>query len=199
MDTLSHAELTLLALLSGRSTHAYDLVQRIRSMEVRQWARVPESTVYVVLRRMEERGWVAGVSESGDRGRSRTRYELTSRGRARLADLVRSGLEEPAPMYSDLLVAGVFASGLGLRDSLSAAARRAEDREARLRDLLHEERPSEHGRVILRFYAGLAALHSEALAALTELEPRPTREGVSTTGREGAAPARDSGDARPAR
>ncbi|MGD2071624.1 MAG: PadR family transcriptional regulator, partial [Gemmatimonadota bacterium] len=181
-------ELTLLALLSGGSTHAYDLVQRIRDMEVRQWARVPESTVYVVLRRMEERGWVTGISESGDRGRSRTRYDLTSRGRARLADLVRSGLEEPAPMYSDLLVAGVFASGLGLRHPLRAAARRAEERAARLRALLDQERLSEHGGVILRFYAGLAALHAEALAALGELEPRPTREGVAVTRGEGAGP-----------
>lgn len=170
MSRLSHGELTLLALLSEGPAHAYELVQRVRSMRVEQWARVPESTLYAVLRRMESRGWVTGVTEVGYRGSARTSYRRTVKGTKRLNDLIARGIRRPEPVYSDLLVSAIFASGLHQPDMLEAAVDRLEDQRARLTTAQALGDASEYARIILRFYSGLADLHAEALDSLRSLD-----------------------------
>lgn len=169
MTTLSHAELVLLALLAEGPMHAYELVQCIGSMEIERWARVPESTLYAVLHRLEERGWVTATEEPGARRRTKTTYERTAAGEARLAELVTDALESPAPIHSDLLVGAVFAASAGREDALAEAGRNVDAAIERLGRALANERLSDYGRVILEFYLGLARLHGSALASLGRL------------------------------
>ncbi|NIP59683.1 MAG: hypothetical protein GWM92_15335 [Gemmatimonadetes bacterium] len=172
--SLSHAELVLLALLEEGPAHAYELVQRIRSMEVERWARVAESTVYAVLRRMEERSLVDGERRPGERSKTKTTYRRTGRGDAHLRDLVRRGLRSPEPIYSDRLVAAVFGAAFGRGPEIDAALEELDERRDALDDALDNPAISEYGRIIIRFYARIADAHAEALAALGE---RSTAEG----------------------
>jgi len=173
MDSLSHPELVLLAFRGDGPAHAYELVTRVRSMEVERWARVPESTLYAVLRRLEERGWVRGEEEPGERGRRRTRYRRTDEGAARLDELLRRGLAHPAPLYSDRLVAALFASAEDEEEPIRRARTDVKEARHELDEALERTDLSEEGKVILRFYRGLADLHLEALEALEALAHTP--------------------------
>lgn len=179
MTTLSHAELVVLALLAEGPLHAYELVQRTRSMEVGRWARVPESTLYAVLGRMEEAGWVHGTVESGARRRTKTTYRRTEAGERRFETLVERALSEPAPVYSDLLVGAVLAGATGRSAGLAAAAREVGRARDAMAEALEDARLSPPGRVILEFYRGLADLH---LAALRELGKVASTEESSAPG-----------------
>lgn len=163
MHAPSQAELTLLALLGGEPAHAYELVREIQAMRVDQWARVPESTIYDVLRRMETRGWIRGTRETGDRGGTRTTYQRTSAGEVRLGELLEHGLLRPTPVYSDVLVAGLFAAATDRRDLLEAAGRELERRKMNLIEALDKPDTSPYGEVVIRFYIGLIELQAEAL------------------------------------
>lgn len=173
---LSHAELIVLGLLEGDAAHAYELVHRIRDMRVDRWARVAESTVYAVLRRLEDGSLVSGEDEPGERSAPRRRYRLTSRGRQELEALVRRGLEQPGILYSDRIVAGVVAAGLtgagfggadpGAADLLKLGLERTEMETEALEAGLTVDGLSEEGRIILEFYRDLARAHERALKAL---------------------------------
>jgi len=167
-SSLSHAELVLLALLEEGPSHAYELVRRIRSMEVERWARVAESTVYAVLRRMEERDLVDGERRPGERSRTKTTYRRTARGDAHLEELVRRGLRSPEPIYSDRLVAAVFGAAFGRSAEIEAALGGLGELRDALDAALDDPAISEYGRIIVRFYARIAEAHAEALSALGE-------------------------------
>ncbi|RMH20809.1 MAG: PadR family transcriptional regulator [Gemmatimonadetes bacterium] len=171
MSQMSHAEVTLLALLSDAPAHAYDLIRRIHSMQVERWARVPSSTVYAVLRRMERRGWVAGMVEPGARRRHKTTYRITEAGRQRLDRLIAQGLRNPTPVYSDLLVAGVLAAATGRGVVLAEALAQVRAARDRLKEVdLDATGPlSPEGRIVVDFYRGLADLTERALSSLAQL------------------------------
>jgi len=163
MSSLRHTELVLLALLGEGADHAYGLVRKVRDREVEQWARVPESTLYATLRRMEEEGWVESETEPGDRAKTRTRYRKTESGTRRLARLIDQGLTEGEPVYSDLLVASVFAAAHGREEALDQARLHLGRRLSRLERVLENPDLSPHGRGLVEFYQGLARLHLTAL------------------------------------
>lgn len=185
---MSHAELVLLALLTDGSSHAYGLVQRVRSMEVEQWAAVAESTLYSVLRRLADRDFVETESVPGERGKPRTEYTLTAAGRTRLEDLVEEGLESPSPIYSDRLVAAMFAASAGRESLLTSAAADLRERRRAMESVRRRGDLSEHGRIVLDFYMAVADAHLSALESLLEhlgeRDGRPVPELSRETGLE---------------
>ena len=78
------AELIILAILEGRARHGYDIS---RLIEVRSAGRLKFhiASLYPLLYRLEERGWLDGrwVERAGER--RRRYYELTADGRRALA------------------------------------------------------------------------------------------------------------------
>lgn len=188
MSSLSHSEVVLLALLSERRAHAYELVQRIRSMKLEQWARIRESTLYAALRRMEDRGLIRGRQGAGGRAKTKRTYASTPGGRARLKELIVEGLASPDPIYSDRLLAAVFATAFGQRIALRQAADSLRVRKAHLSEALRRPRLSKQGRVIIEFYIGLADLHLRAVRSLEAVGAsarRASMSALSTTHRSG--------------
>lgn len=184
MATFSHSEVVLLALLFDGPAHAYELVQRVQAMEVEKWARVRESTLYASLLRLEGEGFVRGEAERGERAKSKRTYTITAEGRNRLRELVSSGLNSPAPIYSDLLVAALFAAAHEHDADLRAATTAIQRSKAALTETMRDPRLSMPGRVVVSFYIGLADLHTKALTDLRQLADtaRPTRARDSTIG-----------------
>lgn len=184
--SMSHAELILLALLTDGSSHAYGLVQRVRSMEVERWAAVSESTLYSVLRRLEDRDFVETESVPGERGKPRTEYTLAPAGRRRLDELVREGLESPAPMHSDRLVAAMFAASAGRASLLASAAEDLRHGREAMESARDRDDLSEQGRIVLDFYMAVTDAQRSALESLRELagkgDGRPIPELSRKTG-----------------
>jgi len=80
------AELAILAQLADEPLHGYELARRI---EVRSGGalRFTLASLYPLLYRMENRGWVRGAWQTLPNGRRRRRYEITSQGRKQLAPM----------------------------------------------------------------------------------------------------------------
>jgi len=80
------AELAILALLADEPLHGYEIARRVE----RQTGGVLQFTLaslYPLLYRMENRGWVRGAWQRLASGRQRRCYELTPKGRKQLAPM----------------------------------------------------------------------------------------------------------------
>jgi PadR family transcriptional regulator, regulatory protein PadR len=90
------AELAVLSVLEEGPLHGYEIGRRIAEQS-RGALRFTLAALYPLLYRMERRGWLRGVWETGDSGRRRRCYHLLPRGRRMLkpmrtewADLFRA-------------------------------------------------------------------------------------------------------------
>lgn len=71
----------VLAILSGRPAHGYEITAQLRD---RGFAEMAEGTVYAVLVRIEQRGLVDVVKTPSEKGPPRKTYTLNAQGRAYL-------------------------------------------------------------------------------------------------------------------
>lgn len=78
------AELLILSLLEGRPRHGYDISKMIQERSEGR-LRFKVASLYPLLYRLEERGWIAGrwIERTGER--RRRFYRLTALGRKMLA------------------------------------------------------------------------------------------------------------------
>ena len=79
-------EMLLLHLLMERAKYGYELV---RELQADDGMEIKEGTVYPVLYRLEDRGWVVPEWQAQGRGVPRKYYQLTPAGRSRLEQLQR--------------------------------------------------------------------------------------------------------------
>lgn len=169
---MQHTELVTLALLAKNPRHPYELNKQIDAMRVRQWAKLGVSTVYKVLLRLAAKGLVRERSEQAQARPPRKVYSITPSGRAALKQLVAEGLASPAPVFSDRLVAAVFADP-HRSDALAQLAKtvaRLEEAHHRLKQMLRAPELSPTGRVVVEFQAAVVRAECNAIAALRDME-----------------------------
>jgi transcriptional regulator len=80
------AELAILSVLEAGELHGYEIARRIER-ETRGKLRFTLASLYPLLYRMEKRGWVRGEWQTGENGRRRRRYRLTSAGKKKIVPL----------------------------------------------------------------------------------------------------------------
>jgi DNA-binding PadR family transcriptional regulator len=80
------AELTLLSLLADAPLHGYELARRIEERSGGA-LRFTLASLYPLLYRLENRGWVRGAWQTLPNGRRRRCYEITPQGRKQLAPM----------------------------------------------------------------------------------------------------------------
>ena len=80
------AELAILSVLEAGELHGYEIARRIEQ-QTHGKLRFTLASLYPLLYRMEKRGWVRGEWQTGNTGRRRRCYRLTSAGRKKLAPL----------------------------------------------------------------------------------------------------------------
>ena len=78
--------LAILALLDREPLHGYEISKRI-AQQTGGVLQFNLASLYPLLYRMENRGWVTGKWEDAPSGRKRRYYRLTPRGRKQLAQL----------------------------------------------------------------------------------------------------------------
>lgn len=82
-------EMLLLQLLAEEPTYGYELVSRLNARSGGAFE-TREGTLYPVLYRLEEAGWVVPEWSQPDRGVPRKTYRLTREGRRHLAELTEA-------------------------------------------------------------------------------------------------------------
>jgi len=80
------AELAVLSVLQTASLHGYEIARRIER-QTRGELRFTLASLYPLLYRMEQRGWIRGVWETSGSGRRRRVYRLTPAGKKKLSPL----------------------------------------------------------------------------------------------------------------
>lgn len=82
------AELAVLSVLETGSLHGYEIARRI-DQQTRGELRFTLASLYPLLYRMEQRGWIRGTWETSRSGRRRRVYRLTPAGKKKLSPLRR--------------------------------------------------------------------------------------------------------------
>jgi PadR family transcriptional regulator PadR len=75
----------VLAILAEEDSYGYAILQRVRELSGGQMAWT-DGMLYPVLHRLERQGYVSARWESAETGRRRKYYQITSQGRAQLAE-----------------------------------------------------------------------------------------------------------------
>jgi len=171
---MKQSELVALALIADRPRYPYELNKRIEDMRLRQWAKLGASTLYVVLDRLA-RDKLVRVSEQKAPSRpARKVYAITAKGRKALKSFLEEGLTAPDPVYSDRLVAAIFAQTAGedLCPAFATARKQMKITLDRLAQASKTSGLSKEGRTILEFQASLIKAEQNALAALQMTEQK---------------------------
>ena len=80
-------EMVLLRLLEERDRYGYELITALDERSEGAFA-IRDGTLYPVLYRLEESGWVEPYWETQDRGVPRKYYRITDEGRSELAEML---------------------------------------------------------------------------------------------------------------
>ncbi|MGD8457686.1 MAG: PadR family transcriptional regulator [Anaerolineales bacterium] len=105
MEDISNAELSLLSLLAEKPRHAYEIEQVIEARNMRDWTEIGFSSIYRILSKLEESGWLAGAMQPPEgRGPARKVYTLTPTGEKVWQDAALLNLAKPDRKYSSFLL-----------------------------------------------------------------------------------------------
>ena len=134
---MTNNELAILGLVAERPKHGYQIENDIELRGMRNWTEIGFSSIYHILNKLQEAGWIAGTvtPAQGGQGRSgpaRKVFQLTEAGKTALRDAVQQRLAQPRPRSAD------FDLGLGNLPALTSRAARAAI--SACRDCLHASR-----------------------------------------------------------
>ncbi len=92
MVTISNKEAALLGLLSEKSKHAYEIETDIKERDMRYWTEISMSSVYKLLKKLEERKLLKSEVKLSKNNVAQKIYSLTDKGKEifkeKLKDLV---------------------------------------------------------------------------------------------------------------
>ena len=78
---MTNAELAILTLIAEKSRHGYEIEQVIEERGMREWTEIGFSSIYYLLKKLEEKGLIEGRMErQAGRGPARKVYQITESG-----------------------------------------------------------------------------------------------------------------------
>lgn len=97
---VSERESAVLGLLSERPLYGYTIEKIIEERGMRHWTEIGFSSIYYVLKRLEQQHLITSTSEQPDARPSRNVYTITPAGTTALKEAVRTFLSQYIPMRS---------------------------------------------------------------------------------------------------
>ena len=176
--TLTLAELVVIGLLAERPRHGYELDQVIAERGMREWTPVAFSSLYYLLRKLENDGLIVRLATGGD---SRRRmFAVTDRGRRLARRATRDALARIAPAPAPVLVGLANAALLGTAAARDALRARTEALSAEITRLTaHRDRHGGPPVVAAMFDHPLALLAAEQRWVLHTIESLELPDGQS--------------------
>ncbi len=100
----TNAELSILSLLAERPHHGYEIEQVIEERGMREWTEVGFSSIYYVLKKLEQAGWIESRLEEAGRGPARKVYHITGAGNEQMRAAVLESLTTPQRYFTPLML-----------------------------------------------------------------------------------------------
>jgi DNA-binding PadR family transcriptional regulator len=102
---ITNSELAILGLVAENPQHGYQIEAEITQRGMRNWTEIGFSSIYYVLNKMEESGWLSSAKQtSGDRP-TRKVYRLTTTGEEIFHQAVFERFSQPRPRTGDYALA----------------------------------------------------------------------------------------------
>lgn len=95
MKTISNKETALMVLLSEAPMHAYKIEQAIVNRSMREWTEISTSSIYKLLRKLEDQSLITSKIEISKNNIAQKIYSMTSRGQDILKEKIYSIISEP--------------------------------------------------------------------------------------------------------
>jgi DNA-binding PadR family transcriptional regulator len=157
---MTNAELAILTLIAEKPRHGYDIEQVIEERGMREWTEIGFSSIYYLLKKLEEKGLIEGRMErQAGRGPARKVYEITDAGMEARRAGVLEALSVPRRAYPPLQL-GLASLPRVSRSEALAALHRYQDR---LRERLEHVRSRRDARRPLPYFVEAMFSHSVAM------------------------------------
>ena len=102
---MTSAELAILSLILESPRHGYEIEQVIEERGMREWTEVGFSSIYYILRKLQEHGWVEGrLQQEVGPGPARKVFHITQSGLAAWREATLAVLATPAQQSKPLLL-----------------------------------------------------------------------------------------------
>jgi DNA-binding PadR family transcriptional regulator len=88
MSTISNKEAALLGLLSEKPKHAYEIETDIKERDMRYWTEISMSSVYKLLNKLEEGGFLKSEVNVSKNNVAQKVYHLTAQGKKELKEKI---------------------------------------------------------------------------------------------------------------
>jgi DNA-binding PadR family transcriptional regulator len=109
---LTDVETVVLGLIDNDIHYGYDIEKEIQNRNIRYWTCISFSSIYYVLNKLEEKGYLSGSKEESENRPAKKVYILTEKGRGALLESLRYKLSTRAKMESS------FNLGIGFLGAL---------------------------------------------------------------------------------
>lgn len=122
------AELLLLGLVAEMPRHGYEIDQVIERRAMREWTQIGFSSIYFVLGRLQEMGFVRAKTPAGPKTAAKARrvYSVTPAGRRVLVSQTVAALRAVRATYSSVLLGMINWPVLKRAEALQALQARSE-------------------------------------------------------------------------
>lgn len=125
---LTASETVLLGLVSEKPRHGYQIEALIEERGLREWTEIGFSSIYYLLRRLQEAKLISPTEEEGARqARTKTRrtFEITDEGRRCLQEALLHMIGAPHRVHPNVLIGMANWPSLDPKDGLVALEKRA--------------------------------------------------------------------------
>jgi len=132
---MTNAELAILGLVVEQPRHGYQIEQVINERGMRNWTEVGFSSIYYLLKKLEDHGLVESHLEQVGPGPARKVYSATPGGREALDEAVVEALSQPERCYQPFLLGLSHLPRIPRGQALGAVRRYRAGLEARLAEV----------------------------------------------------------------
>ncbi len=161
---MTNPELAILSLIAERPCHGYEIEQIIEERGMREWTEVGFSSIYYLLKKLEQSGWIESRLESAaGRGPARRVYSITASGRKAWKEAALKALAEPQRCFTPFQLGLSNLAALPPAEALAALRQYQVGLEERMQHVKSrkEEQPGLPFHVEAMFELSLAKLQAE--------------------------------------
>ena len=103
--TLTDAELVILSLIYEQPMHGYQIEREISDRNMRAWTDLATSSIYYILQRLEEKGFIEKTTgQQSQKGAPRRVYQITPEGQKAWKESTLLALSAPRITYTNFLM-----------------------------------------------------------------------------------------------
>lgn len=121
LEYMTNAELAILGLVVEAPRHGYEIEQLIEQRGIRNWTDVGFSSIYYILTKLEQRGWISGhLQPAAGRGPSRNVYTIQPEGQVAWHQSTLAALSGPSQPNSSFLLGLAGLPGIQPEEAVDA-------------------------------------------------------------------------------